>query len=187
MANESLSWIATVWAWARANDIPNWLAVALTSVFWPIALILWQHRKVNGVHGLEVHFAAGDIKIGDKPFPAIDVQFTNHTGAVVYVSGVRVRGCTQDFAVPVEASRDVAENSYHLKFMDDQGRFVNREVTLQTSTSAKTCMPAPSSLPAKFFTYRPSWLVRRLRRRKYFLLEYTAMVGTTRYLVATLY
>jgi hypothetical protein len=187
MTTESLSWIATAWAWARANDIPNWLAIALTSVLWPVALILWQRRKVNGVHGLEVHFATGNIQIGGKPFSAIDIQFTNHTGAVAYVSGVRVKGCTPDFAVPVEASRDVAENSYHLKFMDDKGQFVMREVTLQTSTGAKTCMPAPTTLPTEFFTYSPSWLARRFGRRKYFVLEYTAMVATTRYSVATLY
>lgn len=187
MTNESLSWFSTLWAWARANDIPNWLAIALTSIFWPIALIVWQRRKVNGVHGLEVHFAKGNIQISGKPFSAIDVRFTNHTGAVVYVSGVRVRGCTQDFTVPVEAARDVAENSYHLKFMDDAGQFVLREVTLQTNAEEKTCLAAPSSLPEEFFTHSPSWLARVLRRHKYFVLEYTAMVATTRYSIATLY
>jgi hypothetical protein len=187
METNAFEWAVNAWNWARENDIPNWIAVAFTAILWPIALLLWQRRKVNGVPGLEVHFATGQITIAGKPFAAIDIQFTNHTGSVVYVSGARVRGCTKSFPVPVEASRDIAENSYHLKFMDGGGLFVMREVTLQTSASAKTCMPASSTLSSDFFTYSSSRFTRVLRLRKYFVLEYTAMVGTTRHSVATLY
>jgi hypothetical protein len=89
--------------------------------------------------------------------------------------------------VPVEASRDRAANSYHLKFMDDKGHFVLREVTLQTSEMAKACMPVASAMSSRFFKYAPTWLARRLRKRQYFLLEYTAMVGTMRHSVSTVY
>jgi hypothetical protein len=183
--------ILAAWKWARTNDLPNWFAFAFTVILWPLALILWQRRKVNGVQGLEVHFAEGQISIGDKPFPAIDIQFTNHTGSVAYISGVRIRGCTESFPVPIEASRDRAANSYHLKFMkvttDSKLLFVLREVTLQTSETAKTCMPVASAMFSDFFKYTPSWVARRLRKRQYFLLEYTAMVGTVRHSVSTLY
>jgi hypothetical protein len=157
------TWIADGWDWIRTNDVPNWLVVAFTVILWPLALFLWHRRKVNGVPGLEIHFTPGNITIGGQPFSAVDIQITNHTGSVVYVSGARVRNCTNAFPVPVDAARDIAENSYHLKFMNSNGQFIDREVTLQTSASAKTCMPAADPM------------------------EYTAMVGTARYSVATLY
>jgi hypothetical protein len=187
MASSILTCVAELWAWARANDIPNWVAVAFTGVAWPITLFLWHRRKVNSVPGLEVHFAAGEIQIGGKPHAAVDVQFTNHTGSVVYISGARIRSCTKEFPVPVEAARDIAQGSYHLKFMDEGGQFVRREVTLQTNTSQKTCMPTTAALASNFYTHSPTWLARHLRRRKYFVIEYTAMVGTTRHAVATVY
>lgn len=178
---------SAAWTWARTNDLPNWFAVAFTAVLWPLTLILWQRRRVNGVTGLEAHFVDGNIKIGEKPFPAIDIQFTNHTGSVAYISGVRIRECTASFPVPVEASRDRAANSYHLKFMDAEGHFNLREKTLQTSESGKTCMPVADHMPDDFFKHSPSWLSRRCRKRKYFLLEYTALVGNVRHLVCTVY
>jgi len=187
MLTQMFPWLIDVWNWSRANDLPNWFAFAFTVVLWPLALFLWQRRKVTGVTGLEVHFADGQITINGNPYAAIDLQFTNHTGAVAYVHGVRIRSCSKAFPVPIEASRDIAENSYHLMFMDAHGAFVMREVTLQTSQSAKTCMPVSTSMNTEFFTHTSSWLSRHLRMRKFFILEYTAMVGTTRYSVTTRY
>ncbi len=187
MANSLLACAADFWAWARANDIPNWVVLAFTGIAWPLALFLWHRRKVNSVPGLEVHFAAGNITIGANAHSTVDVQFTNHTGAVTYVSGVRIRSCTRAFPVPVEAARDIAKGSYHLKFMHESGAFNLREVTLQTSASAKTCMPTTPTLAGEFYTHSPSLGARLFRRQKYFVLEYTAMVGTTRYAVATVY
>jgi hypothetical protein len=182
-----ISYLTEIWAWTKANDIPNWVAVAFTGVAWPITLFFWGRRKINSVPGLEVHFASGQITIYGKPHPAVDVRFTNHTGSVAYISGVRIRNCTKKFPAPPEAARDIAQGSYHLKFIKDGGGFILREVTLQTSTSAQTCMPTTSELDSAFFTYAPSWIARLFRRQKYFVLDYTAMVGTTRHAVATLY
>jgi hypothetical protein len=187
MIDTLFSWLGAAWKGARDNDLPNWFAFAFTVVLWPLALILWQRRKVNGVPGLEVHFADGNITIAGKPFAAIDIQFANHTGSVAYVSGVRIIGFTNAFPIPIEASRDRAENSYHLKFMDENGDFRLREVTRQTSAMEKTCMPVADHMSPQFFTYAPSWWARKIRRRRYFLIEYTAMVGTTRYSVSTVY
>ena len=187
MLTQISPWLTDAWNWSRAHDLPNWFAFVFTVVLWPLALFLWQRRKVNGVTGLEVHFAKGQITINGSPYAAIDLHFTNHTGAVVYVHGVRIRSCSKLFPVPNEASRDIAENSYHLKFVDANGGFVMREVTLQTSQSAKTCMPASTSVNTEFFTHTSSWLARRVGLRKYFILEYTAMVGTAPYSVATRY
>jgi hypothetical protein len=176
-----------VWNWAKANDIPNWGVVIFTAIIWPIALLVWNHRKFNSIAHLEVHFAPGNIQIGGNPHTAISIEFTNHTGSVVYITGARIKRCSSLFPVPIDASRDIAESSYHLKFMDQSGGFVHREQTLQTNQTARTSMATRDQLPEPFFTYNPPWYRRLLRMRKYFFLEYTAMVGTTRRSVKTLY
>lgn len=175
------------WEWLRANDLPNWVATAFSLVVWPIALLIWHRRRVNSVAGLEVHFFQGHITIAGKAFPAIDVRFTNHTGSVVYVSGVRVRNCSTAFPVPMEAARDVSSDSYHLKFNRGGGAFEQREVTLQTNETAQTCMPVVVTPSDQFFRHIQPWYLRLFGLRKYFVLEYTALMGNTRFLVATRY
>lgn len=181
-----MDWIRAAWHRAKGNDLPNWAAVAFTAVIWPVALFLWHRRKVNGVPDLDVQFSPGDIKIGGSPYKAITILFANHTRSVVYVSSPRIRAVTKRFRVPSAAGRDVATDSYHMKFWNGRDEFDRREVTLQTNAVATTCMAAESP-PDEFFTYRPSRLSRFLRQHKYFVLEYTALVGSTRYFVATRY
>lgn len=176
----------SLWRWLRENDLPNWLIFAFTAVLWPLALFAWQRRRVTGVAGLDVNFVTGQITIDGKAYPAVDIHFTNHTGSVAYIRGVRVRDCTKRFYVPPAAARDIARNSYQLKFNDGAGHFLLREITLQTNGSAQTCMPS-ALMPLEFFQHSLPWYARKLRRRKYFTLEYTAMVGTTRHSVATAY
>lgn len=187
MTTDNTSWAFEAWNWLRANDLPNWLALAFTAILWPLALFFWHRRRVQSVPGLEVHFVPGTITIGTSSHSAVDIRFTNHTGSVAYISGVRIKDCAPSFAVPIDAARDVAANSYHLKFISPSGSFELREVTLQTSNSAQTCMPIAAPLSTDFYTHKTSWLARRFRHHKYFVLEYTAMVGTARYAVATYY
>jgi len=187
MLADGFSWPERVLLWARAYDLPNWFAVAFTAVLWPATLLLWHRRKINSVPGLEVHFADGQINIGNTPHSAIDIQVINHTGSVVYLSGARVLRRSAKFPVPLDATRDIAQDSYMLSFMDDGGQFNRREVTLQTNGAAKTCMPALQKMDERFFAYTAPLYRRTLRLRKYFVLEYTAMVGTTRFSVATLF
>jgi len=179
--------MTAVWSWAKANDLPNWFAVAFTAVVWPIALFLWQRRTVNNIPSLEVRFTEGRITIHGKPFDAIDIELINNTNSVVYLSGARIRKCSPAFQVPVDADRDIAENSYQACFMDQNGHFVTRQTTLQTTERAKTCIAVLPKPDPTFFTYSAPWYRRLVRRPKYFILEYTAMVGTKRYAVSTLY
>ena len=81
-------WIVDAWTWAKENDLPNWAVVFFTGIFWPAALFVWNHRRVNNIPHLEVRFAPGQINIDQKPFPAIAMDFTNHTGSVVYITGL---------------------------------------------------------------------------------------------------
>lgn len=180
-------WIFEAWTWAKENDLPNWVAVLFTAILWPVALFVWNHRRVNNIAHLEVQFAPGKIQIHGKPHAAVSIDFTNHTGSVVYLTGARIKRCSPLFRVPIDASRDIAESSYHLKFMEPSGGFIYREQTLQTNQNAHTCIATISDLPESFYTYSAPWWRRAFRVRKYFLLEYTAMVGTTRRSVTTLY
>lgn len=187
MAADLWTSIVLLWEWARANDLPNWTATAFSLIVWPLVLVAWQRRRQNSIPGLEVHLFPGKITIGDAQVPAVDIRFTNNTGSVVYVSGARIRACTSAFPVPTAAARDVSSDSYHLLFNYGNGQFVHREVTLQTAGTAQTCMPTATPPDETFLRYRRSWLARLARKHMYFVLEYTALVGSTRYLVTTRY
>jgi hypothetical protein len=180
-------WVVESWVWVKENDLPNWVAVLFTAILWPVVLFLWNHRRVNNIAHLEVQFAPGKIQMHGQPHTAVSIDFTNHTGSVVYLTGARIKRCSRLFRVPIDASKDIAEGSYHLKFMDETGGFVHREQTLQTNQNAHTCIATTSELPESFYTYSAPWWRRAFRARKYFLLEYTAVVGTTRRSVTTLY
>ncbi len=181
-------WAIDLWNWAKANDLPNWIVVAFTAIAWPLALLAWNRRKVNNVPSLEVRLLAGNIEIGVNPHDAVSLDFTNHTGSVVYITGARIKKCTGQFSVPIDASRDIAEGSYHLSFMDaSSGGFVHRELTLQTNQSGRTVIAITAPLSQTFYTYRAPWYRRLFRSPRYFILEYTAVVGTSRHSVATVY
>jgi hypothetical protein len=138
------------WNTAHENDIPNWFAMSISIVVVPAIVILWRKRRVKFVPGLEVSFFRGALNFGGKDHQAVTVQFTNHTGVLVYISGVRVRSVTKQFPVPPEASRDIGGNLYHLKFLGPDGQLTAREITLQTGASQTTGMPV-TAIPPRIF------------------------------------
>jgi hypothetical protein len=175
-------WLIELWKTAHENDIPNWFAMSIGIIVVPAIVILWQKRQVSFVPGLEVSFFKGALTFGGKDHEAVTVQFTNHTGVLAYISGVRVRSVTKEFTVPVEASRDIGGNLYHLKFLGSDGHLTAREITLQTGASLGTGMPV-TMMPSGFLSHKPTWLRRTFRWQKYFILDYHVMVGTTHYRV----
>jgi hypothetical protein len=187
MSSDAESFIVQAWSWMKANDLPNWVVVVFTAIVWPLVLFYWSRRKMNNIAGLDVRLVPYNMLIARNPHDAIAIDFINHTGSVTYLSGARILRCSSLFSVPIDASRDIAEGSYELNFMNEDKMFVHREITLQTNQSARTCMAINSPLPESFYTYRAPRYRRLFRIRKYFVLEYTAMVGTARYFVATLY
>lgn len=176
-----------LWNWARANDLPNWAIFLFTAILWPVALFCWQRKRRNKIPGLEIKITPSQIVIGPKPHPAIAIDFINHTGSVVYVTNARIRKTTSRFPIPPDATRDISGGGYSLAFLAVGGLFTDRETTIQTNAEGKTCMAYVPPLEPAFYTYRPGWFSRVVRWRQYFLLEYTALVGTKRYFVATLY
>ncbi|MGC9964820.1 MAG: hypothetical protein ABSE08_05400 [Syntrophobacteraceae bacterium] len=181
-----------MWNWLKANDIPNWIVIFITFIVWPALVFYWKRKTVNNVPHLEVRLSSGNIEIGPDPHNAVahnavTIEVMNHTGAVVYLSGARIKRCSSLFSVPIDAGRDIAEGTHHLSFMDQAGHYIHRELTLQTNANALASIAVTSPLSESFYRYRAPWYRRLCRLRKYFVLEYTAMVGTRRYFVATLY
>jgi hypothetical protein len=176
-----------VWKWLKENDIPNWIILLFTAIVWPIVLYFWQRKKINNIPKLEVRLCPANIQIDGNKHNAVDIEFINHTGSVVYLTGARIRNVSRFFSVSTDASRDIAENSHHLNFMDDNGNYKHREITLQTNLTAKTCIAVNNTPDDAFYKYSAGYFRRKMRFRKYFILEYTAMVGPRKYEVATVY
>jgi hypothetical protein len=178
------------YSWLKLNDLPNWVVVIFTVILWPLFLFWWNRHKVNNIPNLRVSFAEGHLEIRGKPHRGVDIVFFNNTGSVAYLNRVRIRSCSALFPVPTDVDRDIAENSHDLSFMNCRGKYADREVTLQTSQSTKTIIAVAQEMPQAFYNYAPDrpWLIPRpIRRRRYFVLEYTAMVGEKKYSVMTKY
>ena len=115
-------------------------------------LFYWNKRKFNNIPNLEISLAKASITIDGNPHAAVDINFLNNTGAVVYLNRFRIKKCSDSFNVPIDASRDIADNSYELKFMDSGGRYINQQLTLQTNQEMKSILAvAAQQLPDSFY------------------------------------
>jgi hypothetical protein len=137
------------------------------------------------------------IGIGETDHDAIQLTFTNRTGAVLYLYRVRLRESPKRFAIPLAAARDIAGAWRELKFaippkrIDSQQEYVliydQHEAILQTNCSVITSIAVSQPMDNDFYSYRSPWWRRYLSTPKYFLLEYTAMVGEKKYSIASVY
>jgi hypothetical protein len=174
--------------WTKSNDIPNWLGVIFTIILWPLALFWWNTRMVNNISNLLVTFEKSrDMIIGTVVCPAVYIVFSNRTGSVVYVNRPQLRNCSARFPIPTDAARDIAENSHPLSFLKPDGGFEGHQIILQTRDQARTGIAVQTAMTEPFYQYRGSRLRRMFRHPRYFLLEYTAMVGEKRYSVRTVF
>lgn len=190
-------WLSSCWDWMRRNDLPNWIGVTFSLIVWPLvlaSLAYWINRKISRVPGLEVALHKGRVIIGgaDKTdkveHSAVDFYFRNKTGAIVYLSHVRIRNCSNLFPVAVDATRDISDSSYELKFFNPSTiHYDFREKVLHTNDEVRSTMAVSTHLSADFFSYRVPFYRRWLRLRKYFVLEFVALVGTRKYFVSMMY
>jgi hypothetical protein len=170
--------------WLARRD---WFTLIFSLIVWPLLVYGWSRRKVKGVRYLSVATKQGGITIEGKPHNAVDLEFHNCTGSVVYLRGLRLFNRTEEFPVPAETSRDISTDSSPLKFLNPENEEYDLlECTLQTNGRIRTTMPA-ANLDSAFFHFRPSVWRRFFRRPKYFVIEYTAMVGDKTYNVRTVY
>jgi hypothetical protein len=184
---EIMGWWGCLNGWLKAHDISNWLAIAFTAVLWPSLLYWYYNRKIQSIPHLEVLLTPTQTAINGHPYNAVGLIFTNRTGTVVYLHRVRLRECAERFSIPPAAIRDISGGWREIKFENGNGRLEDQERVLHTNQSANTSIAVMRSMVSEFYSYQPQLLRRLFKRPKYFVLEYTAMIGEKKYSVATIY
>lgn len=180
--------IKEILKWLRENDIPNWIAIIFSAFLWPGLLYWWYKRKVQEVPNLEVLLSSTETQIGYQPFAAVGFQFTNRTGSVVYINRVRLKEHTRTFQIPSVAVRDLAGGWREIKFLNEKNHALElHEFILQTSQSAHTSIAVTQAMSDDFYAFRPTFLRKILRKPKYFVVQYTAMVGDSKFSVSTIF
>ncbi len=174
------------WNWLKVNDAPNWAVLAFSLIAWPAVLYWWSNRKRQSVPHFEVLPQPGQTIIGQQSFGAVDLIFTNRTGQVVYLSRARLRECQRRFPIPTTALRDISGGWRELKFAWRTPPLLNdHECILQTTDRVMTNIAVSRQMDNAFYSYRPGWFRRVFRRPKYFVLQYTAVVGEKKYSIET--
>jgi hypothetical protein len=180
-----------IWTWIKAHDLPNWVTLIIGLFVWPVIVILWNRRMVHGVPGLEVSILPGNVNVRGVHFPAIDVQFINSTGSIVYITGPRVRINAKTLRVPKEADRDIGTGAlYFAAFESDTDPVTQatvREFTLQTNKRRHGAITLADPPPDDLYTYKTPLWRRLLKHPKYFRLEYSAMVGRKARSIVTIF
>jgi hypothetical protein len=128
------------------------------------------------------------MNIGGNSHSAVDFTFKNNTGQIVYLSNARILKCSKLFNIPTDASRGIGSNSYELLFFDSQNNmYAHPQYILQTCASVKTGIAVTQQLSNEFYSYNASRFRRFIRLRKYFVIEYTVMLGGKGLRVSTIY
>jgi hypothetical protein len=178
----------SIWHWLKANDLPNWIALTISSLVGPFLVLWWDRRTVQSVTGLEVARSPGNVEIVSgavrNAHPTVTLDFINHTGSVAYITDASVKVNSSAVRVPTDASLDTGRGTHHIAFMDPNGQFTIRELTLQPKERGRAGIVLTSPMPEAFYAYIAPWYRRWLGRPKYFKLYYAAMVGKDRYTIA---
>lgn len=191
--------VADFTQFGKDHDASNWFAITFSLVVWPSVLsaivYYWSRRKIQEIPHLVVSPIPGQsTNIGIQGYHAVGFTFVNDTGSVVYVRRVRLRERPKNFPIPPAAARDLSSGWHELKFATQGALLKDRERVLQTGDTAYTSIAVSHAMDNEFYSYRPGWFRRLFRNLfrlfhcpKYFVIEYTAMVGDRKYYVATVY
>ena len=177
-----------VWQWLKDNDAPNWFVIFFSLLVWPVILYWISNRKGHNVPHLDVFPHMISAGIGNQQGDAVELEFANVTGSIVYLQRVRLREKRKNFPVPEVAARDISSGwrDLSLRYLSEQV-YHRHECILQTNERAMCCVAVEGQLDASFHNHRSRWIRRFFRCPKYYRLEYTAMVGEKKYTVSTVY
>jgi hypothetical protein len=180
-----------LWQFGKDNDASNWFVIMFSLVVWPSALSVivyyWSKRKIQEIPHFEISPISGQkTNIGGHTYDAVGFIFTNRTGSIVYVREVSLRENATNFPIPPAAVRSIS-GGREIKFQNQHGQLVDDERILNTNDRALTSIAVSRPMGSEFDTHQPGLLRRIFRRPKYFILEYTAMVGEKKYSIATVY
>jgi hypothetical protein len=168
------------WQWLKDHDAPNWFAIAFSLIVWPIVIYYWSRRKVRGIPHFEVQPTPARTAIGAQ-------QYANLTGSIVYIRLARLRERQDNFPIPPSAVRGIPGGWRELKFADQNNNFTRDQLVLDTGERTVTSIAVSRPLHNDFYNYRPGRLSMLFTRPKYFVIQYTAMVGEKKYSVASVY
>jgi hypothetical protein len=176
------------WRWLKENDAPNWFAISFSLIVWPIILYWISNRKRHHIPHFDVFPQAIQVGIGQQQGNAVELEFANLTGSIVYLRRVRLRENRKNFPVPAVAVRDISSGwrDMTLRYSSEK-IYHHHECILQTNERAMCCIAVERQLDASFYNHRPRWIRRFFRCPKYYRLEYTVMVGEKKYSVSTTY
>jgi len=184
-----------LYKWFQDNDLPNWVILIFTGIFWPIILYLLNKRKRWFIPGLKTTLYASRINIGGvQPVPSLGLKLTNSTNSKIFITNMRIRGNRKNLEINRSSTYDISTGYYELLFMDlnahNAGNTYNytlHEILLHTNQEIETAIGLERELNTEIFNYWASFLRRLLGFPKYFVIEYTALVGDRKYLVKTIY
>lgn len=169
-----------LWLLKKLNeyDLPNWLI----AFAWPLFLFYWYRRKVPNIPGLNIFLSPDHTNMGNTPCDALLFRFVNNTGSVVYITNLRLFAGSQPL-IHESADKDFSTNSYELKFLNGNN-FELRQATIHTDSCAITFIPLFQPAPEEMLKLRRSKWRNWFGFPKFFRLEYTALVGNSKYNVS---
>jgi hypothetical protein len=185
------------WQWLREYDASNWFVIFVSLFAWLFFIRRLDSRKRQYIPNLEVQprQSQGSTTIGNRQFDAVEFVFSNRTGSTVYLYRAQLREHPKRFPIPHEAARDISgwrelkfgSQQYNVSNSSTTFAYVDHERVPQTNESATTVMAVSQKMDSTFYNYRPWWIHRWLRRPRYFLLQYTVMVGEKKYSVKSVF
>jgi hypothetical protein len=181
------------WQYLKDHDAPNWFVIFFSLIAWPLGLYWWAHRKRQSYPNFRVTFSPYKMDIvtplGTASHDAVLLTFINLTRSTTYLSHARLREVQKNFPVHQSASRD-AQGWREQTFLSPTGTFDRYECILHTdiaSGRAHSAIAVNQPMDPAFYSYRPTLLRKWLRFPKYFLLEYSLVVGEKKVSVSTVY
>lgn len=181
-----------LYEWFKQNDLPNWIILIFTGIIWPVVLYFFAGRKRNGVPNLKVNLMAYQMNVKGSKIPALHFKFSNRTNSKIYLTNLRIKGKYPDLIFDKSTTSDISTGFHEMLFMnteqpneDGTFPFSLNDIILNTNEEAETAIGLDKDPDINIFSYRPSGWNRLFRIRKYFTLEYIALVGDKKVSVKT--
>lgn len=172
----------------KDHDLPNWIILVFTILFWPTFLYFWSKRKLSYVKNLKISLSKDAILINGNKYDALRFTVTNSTTSTVFLTNMRLKNKPGKFTIHKDSTRDFYSGYYELKFYNPETNFFSiRDLIFYTDKEHYTAIAIDGKVDDSIFTFEPKWTDKLLRLAKYFVLEYTVLVGEKKFLVKTRY